>query len=249
MDREITILFFATLKDAAGAHRLVMDYSSGETVAALKERLAQKIPALEPALGNAVISVNQEFAEDDVVLLPNAEVAVFPPVSGGSGGGPGGGSGTHCVITDDVPDLNEILHQVTTPGAGAVCFFVGVVRGHSEDPNSSELVQETEYLEYEAYKPMAEAKMGQIALEIRERWPAVEHIYLLQRVGHLLVGEVAAVIACTAAHRQSGVFEAAAYAIERLKQIVPIWKKEAGPDGVTWVEGEYIPHPAKDAGS
>lgn len=237
MDHEITILFFATLKDAAGGARLALDYTPAETVADLKVRLAQKIPALEPALGNAVISVNQEFAEDDVILPAGAEVAVFPPVSGGAT--------THCVITDDVPDLNEILRQVTTPAAGAVCFFVGVVRGQTEDALSDAVV-ETEYLEYEAYKPMAEAKMGEIVLEIRERWAGVDHVYILQRVGRLLVGEVAAVIACTGAHRHSGVFEAAAFAIERLKQIVPVWKKEAGPDGTAWVEGEYIPHPRQD---
>ncbi len=239
MDHEITVLFFATLKDAAGGARLVLDYTPAETVAALKERLAQRIPALEPALGNAVVSVNQEFAEDEVILPAGAEVAVFPPVSGGAA--------THCVVTDDVPDLNEILRQVTTPAAGAVCFFVGVVRGQTGDAESDSLI-ETEYLEYEAYKPMAEAKMGEIAAEIRLRWPGVDHIYILQRVGHLLVGEVAAVIACTGAHRHSGVFEAAAYAIERLKQIVPVWKKEAGPDGTAWVEGEYIPRPRPEQG-
>jgi molybdopterin converting factor subunit 1 len=238
MDHAITVLFFATLKDAAGIQRMALEYSPGETVADLKERLAQKIPALEPAMGNAVISVNQEFAEDDVILPAAAEVAVFPPVSGGSA--------THCVITDDAPDMNEILRQVTTPEAGAVCFFVGVVRGRTEDTQNAEVVQVTEYLEYEAYKPMAEAKMGEIAEEMRERWPAVGHIYIVQRVGHLSIGEVAAVIACTGAHRHSGVFEAAAYAIERLKQIVPVWKKEAGPNGTVWVEGEYIPHPSKE---
>lgn len=238
MDHEITVLFFATLKDAAGIQRLALDYSPGETVADLKERLSQRIPALEPALGNAVISVNQEFAEDHVVLPAAAEVAVFPPVSGGSA--------THCLICHDAPDLNEILRQVTTPEAGAVCFFVGVVRGRTTNPKNAAAVQITEHLEYEAYKPMAEAKMGEIAQEMRERWPAVDHIYILQRVGHLLIGEVAALIACTGAHRHSGVFEAAAYAIERLKQIVPIWKKEAGPDGTVWIEGEYIPHPSKE---
>ena len=85
---------------------------------------------------------------------------------------------------------------------------------------------------------MAEAKMNQIAQEMRQRWPAVEGIAIVQRIGRLEPGTPTVVVGCTAAHRDSGVFEAARYGIDRLKQIVPIWKKEVGPDGSAWVEGE-----------
>jgi molybdopterin synthase catalytic subunit len=100
---------------------------------------------------------------------------------------------------------------------------------------------ETLFLEYEAYKPMAEAKMKQVADEIRQRWPSVEGISIVQRIGHLSPGTPTVLIACTSAHRDTGVFEAARYGIDRLKEIVPVWKKEVSPDGQSWVEGDYIP--------
>ena len=100
---------------------------------------------------------------------------------------------------------------------------------------------QTIHLEYEAYAPMAEAKMRQVSDEIRERWPVVEGIAIVQRIGILEPQTPTVLIACTAAHRDDGVFEAARYGIDRLKEIVPVWKKEVGPGGESWVEGEYVP--------
>jgi molybdopterin synthase catalytic subunit len=100
---------------------------------------------------------------------------------------------------------------------------------------------ETVYLEYEAYIPMAEAKMKQVTDEIREKWNSVEGIAIVQRIGRLDPMTPTVLIACTAAHRDTGVFEAARYGIDRLKEIVPVWKKEVGPDGEEWIEGEYLP--------
>ena len=100
---------------------------------------------------------------------------------------------------------------------------------------------ETSYLEYEAYTPMAEGKMRQVASEIRQRWPSIEGIAIVQRVGHLEPQMPTVLIACTAAHRDTGVFEGARYGIDRLKEIVPVWKKEVGTGGEMWVEGDYIP--------
>jgi molybdopterin synthase catalytic subunit len=91
---------------------------------------------------------------------------------------------------------------------------------------------------------MAREKMEQVAREIRDRWPMVEGVAIVQRLGHLDPGTPTVLIACTAAHRDEGVFEAARYGIDRLKQIVPIWKKEVGSGGETWVEGDYRPAPA-----
>ena len=98
-------------------------------------------------------------------------------------------------------------------------------------------------LEYEAYEPMALAKMHQVAAEIREQWPLVQGIAIVQRVGKLAIGQNTILIACSSGHRDQGCFEAARYGIDRLKEIVPVWKKEIRPDGQSWVEGHYMPTP------
>ena len=116
-----------------------------------------------------------------------------------------------------------------------------MVRGETKRGDA----HETEYLEYEAYVPMAEAKMKQVADEIRERWPVIEGIAIVQRIGKLYPKTPTVLIACTAAHRDTGVFDAARYGIDRLKEIVPVWKKEVGPSGEEWVEGDYIPKPGE----
>jgi molybdopterin synthase catalytic subunit len=144
-------------------------------------------------------------------------------------------------ITEDELDLNDLLAKITLSSTGAAAMFTGMVRGETSRGEA----HQTQYLEYEAYVPMAEAKMKQVAEEIRERWPTVEGIAIVQRVGKLYPKTPTVLIACTAAHRHTGVFEAARYGIDRLKEIVPIWKKEVSPDGEFWVEGGYMPKPGE----
>ena len=144
-------------------------------------------------------------------------------------------------ITEEEIDLNELLAQVTLSSTGAAAIFAGMVRGETRRGDS----HDTEYLEYEAYVPMAEAKMKQVADEIRLKWPVVEGIAIVQRIGKLYPKTPTVLIACTAAHRDTGVFDAARYGIDRLKEIVPIWKKEVSPDGEFWVEGDYLPKPGE----
>lgn len=148
---------------------------------------------------------------------------------------------TICWLTESAIDLNALLAQITLPTTGAAAIFAGMVRGVT----SREPVHETSYLTYEAYLPMAEAKMRQVADEIRSKWPIVEGIAIVQRIGRLEPETPTVLIACTAAHRDEGVFEAARYGIDRLKEIVPIWKKEVGPSGAKWVEGDYTPKPGE----
>lgn len=148
---------------------------------------------------------------------------------------------TIFAITESELDLNDLLAQITSASTGAAALFTGMVRGVTERGEA----HDTLYLEYEAYKPMAEAKMKQVADEIRQRWPSIQGIAIIQRIGRLYPCTPTVLIACTAAHRDTGVFEAARYGIDRLKQIVPIWKKEVAPNGETWVEGEYIPKPGE----
>ena len=144
-------------------------------------------------------------------------------------------------ITEDEIDLNDLLAKITLPSTGAAAIFTGMVRGETRRGEA----HDTEFLEYEAYIPMAEAKMKQVADEIRLKWPVVEGIAIVQRVGKLYPKTPTVLIACTAAHRDTGVFDAARYGIDRLKEIVPIWKKEVSPDGEFWAEGEYFPKPGE----
>lgn len=228
----VTILLFATLKERAGADRLELDLPEKATVADLKNMLAERYPALRPALSTLIVSVDRQFAFDPDTIPAGAEIALFPPVSGGQDEYP-----TILKVTGQPLDLDELVASITLTATGAACLFTGMVRGETRrgDPHR------TVALEYEAYVPMAEAKMAQVAEEIRARWPEVQGIAIVQRIGRLDAGTPTVLIACTAAHRDTGVFEAARYGIDRLKEIVPVWKKEIGPGGEVWVEGEYTP--------
>ena len=140
-------------------------------------------------------------------------------------------------ITEDAFDLDAILERISLPTTGAAVAFTGIVRGRTERDQP----HDTLYLEYEAYQPMAQEKLAQVAAEMRQKWPSLEGIAVIQRVGRLEAGSPTTLVACTSAHRDTGVFEAARYGIDRLKEIVPVWKKEIGPNGEEWVEGDYIP--------
>lgn len=230
---QITVLYFATLRDLAGGRKETLTLASGLTVADLKATLGERHPGMAAALDSALVSINREFAFPDQELNEGDEVALFPPVSGGASES----KPTFFRITEEPLDINQLLESIVLPTTGAACVFTGMVR----EETARDGHRQTAYLEYEAYIPMAEAKMRQVAEEIRARWPSVEGIAIVQRVGRLEPGTPTVLIACSAAHRDTGVFEAARYGIDRLKQIVPIWKKEVGPDGSTWVEGDYNP--------
>ncbi len=228
---QISILFFANLKEKIGSRKLDFELPDGSRVVDLRTSLAKIYPAAAGVLATALVSVNQEFAFDEDLVPQNAEVGIFPPVSGG------GDLPTIIHVTEEILDLNDLLADITLPSTGAACLFTGMVRGVTQRGDPHETIR----LEYEAYIPMAESKMRQVASEIRERWPSVEGIAMVQRIGVLDPQTPTVLIACTAAHRDTGVFEAARYGIDRLKEIVPIWKKEIGPAGEIWVEGDYRP--------
>jgi molybdopterin synthase catalytic subunit len=129
-------------------------------------------------------------------------------------------------ITTAEISVDEVVSRLEDPAIGAVIAFVGVVRGETDGRAVS-------HLEYEAYPEMVEATLGQIADEIRSRWPSIQEVAIVHRVGRLEVGETSVVIALSAAHRPE-VFDAVRYAIDRLKEIVPIWKKEVWAEGAEW---------------
>jgi molybdopterin synthase catalytic subunit len=232
---DITLLFFATLRDKAGSSRMTMVLPAETRVREVRRLLARQNPAMEASLATALVAIDRQFADDDDIVPAGAEVAFFPPVSGGSDSFP-----TILQIAHAPINLDSLVAQITQASTGAVCIFSGVVRGVTRRGEA----HDTAYLEYEAYVPMAEAKMAQVAAEIRQKWPVVEGIVIVQRVGQLDAGTPTVIIACAAAHRDTGVFEATRYGIDRLKEIVPIWKKEVGPGGEHWVEGHY--HPVRD---
>ena len=234
----LTILLFATLKERAGTNRLTLPIpSDAATIADVRAALAQSYPALAESLPTAIAALNHEFAFPTDKVHTGDEVAFFPPVSGGSENATW--PEIRRVARDPI-DLNELTRAITSPATGAVCVFSGAVRG--ETHANSSLIQ-TVRLEYEAYEPMALAKMQQVIDEIRERWTLVQGIAVVQRVGALAVGDPTVLIACASGHRDQGCFEAARYGIDRLKEIVPVWKKEIGADGSHWVEGHYAPTP------
>ena len=235
---QVRVLYFATLRQRLGITEEMLDLDEAATVADLKAAIARFHPQVESSLKTAVVSVNREFAFPEERLHGADEVALFPPVSGGDT------SPTHLRVTDEVLDFNALLSSIILPTTGAACVFSGMVRARTEGGH----LPETEHLEYEAYTGMAEEKMRQVADEIRRRWPRVEGIAIVQRIGRLDVGTPTVIVACSAAHRDSGVFEAARYGIDRLKEIVPIWKKEVGPGGEVWVEGDYRPQPGDRSG-
>lgn len=233
---KVRVLYFATLRDYAGRREQDVELPAGASIADLKAQLSGQDNRMDQALDTAIASINKEFAFAQERLKEGDEVALFPPVSGGA---PQEGP-TVLRVTEDPLDMNELVAAIIRPTTGAACVFSGVVRARTKRGEP----RETERLEYEAYRPMAEAKMQQVAGEIRSRWSQVEGIAIVQRIGTLEPGTPTVLIACSAGHRDSGVFEAARYGIDRLKEIVPVWKKEIGIDGESWVEGSYLPTPA-----
>jgi len=133
-------------------------------------------------------------------------------------------------ITREPIDKLGLERRLITGAAGAVVTFDGVVRDHNKG-------RRVVSLQYEAYEPMAVKEMRRLGAEVRERWPEVERIGVIHRFGELKISESSVVIVVTSAHRRVA-FEACRYAIDRLKQTVPIWKKEIFEDGEEWVEGQ-----------
>ena len=136
-------------------------------------------------------------------------------------------------ITEKPIDPDALYRDVLQDENGAVAIFAGVVRNNSNNKS-------TDHLVYEAYADMAEKKMKEIGDEIKSRWGIVDS-GILHRIGRLEIGEISVLIAVSSPHR-SEAFAACQYAIDRLKQIVPIWKKEVGEDGESWIEGPQVAH-------
>ena len=229
---KLTIHLFATLKDAAPDGRLEIEVPDGAAVAAVWDAAIARAPQLAKWRRHARVAVNQEYANDDTIVPDDAEIALIPPVSGGAELE----IEPFVAVREGELSLDEVVRAVQDEmggRAGAICTFLGVVRANSTDPDGNPH-DDIEYLDYEAYAPMAEKQLRAICLEVRARWGGA--CAITHRTGRLNVGEASVAIAAATPHRAAS-FEACRYAIETLKKNVPVWKKETARDGFWWVDG------------
>ena len=220
----VHVLLFARLREQAGTDSEKVEVPAGSTVAEVYDALRKSHPQLEPMGESVRAAVNQEFADWDVLVADGDEVAFIPPVSGGA----------HTVgvlfeLTADPLDARRLEAAVAHKGAGAICTFTGVVRETSRG-------RAVTHLEYEAYPEMARAEMRKIAGEIAERWPEAR-VAMAHRTGRLEIGEASVVVSVSSPHRSEAI-DACRWGIDRLKESVPIWKKEHATDGTYWIEGD-----------
>ena len=227
---QVTVRLFGPLREAAGSKELVVRLPDETSVGSLRAQLARDFPEVA-ALGSRLrISRNMELADDAERLAEGDEVALLPPVAGGTDDAevaPPERSAARCTLSAQPLDPAEVSARVADPACGGVVTFVGAVR---EQARGRRIRQ----LEYEAYAGMAEREMQKIVDEAEARWPGTR-VAAAHRVGLLAVGELAVVIAAAAPHRVEA-FEAARFAIDTLKERVPIWKKETAQDGAYWVD-------------
>jgi MoaE-MoaD fusion protein len=219
---KVNVLFFGLTRDLTGLAQEQVEVPDGENLGGLRSRYEARFPRLLAVGGSLLLAVNQEIAKGATPLRDGDEVAFMPPVSGGAGG-------DFFRVTRDPISASELARQLCAPEDGAVVVFEGVVRNHSRG-------HATLYLEYEAYEPMAVRKMEELGCEARQKF-AIDGIGMVHRLGRLEIGETSVAIIVTSEHRRAA-FAACQYAIDRLKQIVPIWKKEYFADGAVWAEGE-----------
>lgn len=221
----IQIKYFAIIRERLGRSDERKDVASGSTAGDVLALIAGDAPVLAGLMPAVMVMVNQEYAARDQVLHDGDELALIPPVSGGA-------DERWFRVQREAIDPRLVESLVAAPAVGGIVTFSGTVRDHAR----GKLVVA---LDYEAYEPVAEKMLARIGDEARDRW-SIERIAIIHRTGRLEIGEISVVIAASAAHRAEA-FAACQYAIDRIKEIVPIWKKEFYQDGSHWVgtEAEY----------
>ncbi|HEX8267551.1 MAG TPA: molybdopterin converting factor subunit 1 [Pyrinomonadaceae bacterium] len=233
---KVTVLFFGAAKEIVGAEQIEFDLPPQISAAAAFREILQTYSALSEKFGKSLLfAVNQTYANGDEIIQNGDELAIFPPVSGGSGESPKSDEirteTGFFKLTFEPLNVGEISRQVVPPTCGAIVTLDGFVREWTKG-------KQTEYLVYEAYEPMALAEMQKLGALARENFE-IAHVAIVHRLGRLEIGETSIVIAVAAPHRRSA-FEACEWIIKELKRTVPIWKKEFYADGSAWIEGEKI---------
>ena len=219
----VRVRFFARLREQAGVETEPRQMPPGSTLADVYDAARHAHPSL-PERGSVRAALNQEFAEWQTTVAEGDEVAFIPPVSGGAHK-----VGILFELTTDPLDARRLEAAVAHGGAGAICTFTGIVRDNSRGKPVTEM-------DYEAYGEMALAEMRKIGDEIAERWPAAR-VAMAHRTGRLQIGDASVVVTVSCPHRGEAI-AACRWGIDRLKESVPIWKKEHAADGTYWIEGD-----------
>src|SRR5215813_6210356 len=217
---KVAVRLFARYREAAGRDHVELELPEGGTVQEAWEAVASRFPVLEPYRPFTLFALGTDYVQPNHPLHAGDEVCLFPPVSGGS-------DGDWVEVTTSPLSEERLAAAVGDPGAGGIVLFSGVVRDQTGG-------RRVKFLEYEAHAPMAEAKMREIAAEMRVRWPDIARIVMIHRIGRLEIGESSVMIGVSSPHRRQA-FEACHFSIDTLKETVPVWKKEYFEDGEVWV--------------
>ena len=223
---KIRVLFFGMLKDSAGCASDAIDLPEGATLADLLRKYEARMPRLTAMLPSIALSVNQEYSAPTVVLQAGDEVALLPPVSGGSD------RTGHCAIVREKIATAAVADSLKRGEDGATAIFEGIVRNNTRG-------RQTLYLDYESYEEMALKKMEELAMQALAQFK-VRDVAMVHRIGRLEIGETSVLVAVASAHRGPA-FDACRWLIDTLKTTVPIWKKEYFVDGQVWADGDPFP--------
>ena len=228
----IRVLFFGLIRDVVGLREDSLELPSGGSLGSVFEHYAERYPKLRGLEASTVLALNQQFSSPAAPVAEGDEVAFLPPVSGGSvythhQADP---AGHFYALTREPIDGTAIARQLLRGEDGAFVNFEGVARNNTKG-------RATRFLEYECYEAMAVKMMAQIGAEIA-RTHAIGRIAMVHRLGRLEISETSVAVVVTAPHRKPA-FDAALEGINRLKKLVPVWKKEYFVDGEVWVEGEW----------
>jgi molybdopterin synthase catalytic subunit len=229
----VKVLFFGMLKDITGRAAEELELAEGSNLGDIFNHYADRFPRMRDYQDSIVVARNHEFSPRAEKVSGGDEVAFLPPVSGGSGVSLSeieDPSGNFFALTRQPIDTGSIRERLLRGEDGAIVDFTGVVRNHTKG-------RPTLYLDYECYEPMALKMMAGIGRDIAASH-SISRIAMVHRLGRLRISEASVAVVVTAPHRKPA-FDAALEGINRLKRLVPIWKKEHFADGEVWVEGEW----------
>lgn len=230
----VRVLFFGMLKELAGRSEEEIDLPEGASARDVLAHYETTVPRLTESLSSLALAINQQYAKVDTRLHANDEVALLPPVSGGSMSTAGETPAVHrhCAITRVPIDSSKIVSELKRDEDGAALVFEGVVRNQTRG-------RQTLLLDYEAYEDMALQQLEELAGKAIRQFQ-VRDVAIVHRLGRLEIGETSVLIAVASAHRAAA-FDACRWLIDTLKRTVPIWKKEYFADGAVWADGEPFP--------